>query len=83
MPSPSKNETQDKFMERCMKMMHDENDRMPSDKKRPQKQMVAICMSKWREGHSETHEASTESEQEFLKRFLDKHPEYEEYFNDR
>lgn len=80
LPTPGKNESQDKFMERCMGVMHSENEHKPDNEKRPQKQMVAICMSQWKEGKADS--ASAQSESDFLERFLEKYPEYKEYFKE-
>ena len=51
-PMPSDKEDENKFMGRCMRMMTDENKTKPDNQKRPQNQMVAICMSQWRRGHN-------------------------------
>ncbi len=82
-PTPRKGETQDKFMGRCMTFLHNEN----MEAKRPQKQMAAICLSQWRE-KSKAEEASSdepavEINTEFIKTFLEKHPEYTEFFQEK
>lgn len=82
MPTPRKDESRDEFMQRCMRMMHKENE--GREEKRPQKQMVAICHSKFEEMHKD---ASNKDEtvmedgtDAFVELLLKKHPEYKNYF---
>lgn len=49
-PTPEKGEDRNKFMGRCMTFMDNENKSKSPKDKRPQKQMVAICMSQFRKG---------------------------------
>ena len=46
-PSPSKGETQDQFIGRCMSVLAD------SDPDRPQEQRLAMCFTQWRQGREE------------------------------
>lgn len=41
-PSPSKGESQDKYIARCVRAM------AKYDSDRPRKQQIAICFTKWR-----------------------------------
>lgn len=81
-PKPNSNESMNAFMGRCMKMMVDENKTKSPDKRRPQKQMVAICMNQFKGGNM-MGKASAEIEQNteaFVQQFLEKYPEYKPYF---
>lgn len=80
-PSPNKGEKQDEFMGRCMGMLSKENEHKTGRDKRPREQMVAICMNQWKTGKSKAEiEEEAKADDEFIKQFLAKHPEYKEYF---
>jgi hypothetical protein len=47
-PKPNVNETEQDFISRCEKFMHEENKNKPEGEKRPNDQISAICFSTWR-----------------------------------
>jgi hypothetical protein len=49
LPIPKKNETQQKFIARCSKIVYDEM----TDKQKLHKAHVAICYSQWRKFHKD------------------------------
>jgi hypothetical protein len=82
-PRPAKDEEQGKFMSRCVGFMHGENAKKPDGEKWKNDQMVAICFSQWkRKGMSkaEIEDDERESDEEFVKRFLNRYPQYRKYF---
>ncbi len=86
MPMPGKDEDQDKFMSRCMQMMTKENEHKPSNEKRPQKQMVAMCFSQWKNKDSKSSKENIEidfASDEFVQKFLEKYPQYKSYFEEK
>lgn len=48
-PVPHEGEDKDKFIGRCMVFMTNENKQKPDGDKMPQKQMVAICFTSWKD----------------------------------
>jgi len=56
MPSPRKNETQDKFVGRCISYVKKEHPEWGKD------QVVAVCYSIWRKAKGETPEKSSNLE---------------------
>jgi len=44
-PKPKKNESEQEFISRCEKFMHDENESKPESEKRSNEQISAICYS--------------------------------------
>lgn len=82
-PKPVKDEDKNKFMSRCIGFMHGENNKKPDGQKWTRDQMTAICFSQWeKKGKTKADiaEEERESDEEFVKKFLQKHPEYKVYF---
>lgn len=61
-PVPQEGEDKNKFMGRCMVFMDNENKKKSDKNKMPQKQMVAICYTSWKDYHN------AKAEMERLKR---------------
>lgn len=78
MPEPMKGQTQEKWMSMCMGS--------PESRKSfpEQKQRAAVCLSKWRNRNKKKAEDSTASylipDEGFITKFLEKYPEYKEFF---
>ena len=80
-PKPAKNEDKNKFMSRCIGFMHGENGKKPEGQRWTRDQMTAICYSQWRKSDKASFdEDERESDEEFVKKFLDKYPQYKPYF---
>ncbi len=80
MPTPRKGETRESFMSRCVPMRHSEHPNEPNN------QSVAVCFSMWKEHSKKSAEekaAELTTDTDFLNRFLEKYPEYKEFFEDK
>ena len=78
-PTPRKSETQEKFMNRCVSFLMNENMTKPKNDRRPQRQVVAICFNQWKEGHKANSEQGNQDRdfETFLLEFIKAHPELE------
>jgi len=47
-PKPKVNESEQDYISRCEKFMHEENDLKPEGERRSNEQISAICYSEWR-----------------------------------
>jgi hypothetical protein len=76
-PSPTDNEKKDAFISRCM------GDGVMKKEFPEAKQRVAVCMSKWKNKNKKKASVETpEEDKAFFEGFLEKHPEYKEYFEE-
>jgi|WetSurMetagenome_2_1015567.scaffolds.fasta_scaffold743081_1 hypothetical protein len=88
-PKPVAKEEQSKFMSRCMAFMNNENAKKPADQKWKRDQMAAICFSQWeKKDKKETEQSSIDeqeikADEEFVKRFIAKYPQYKSYFEQK
>lgn len=81
-PRPAKDENKNKFMGRCISFLHKENSTKPDKDKWTNEQMTAICFSQWEKKGKQASidEDERETDEEFVKRFLAKYPQYTKYF---